>query len=294
MGFELEDFVRSLASDAPATRRAYRGDVEAFVAWAGRAGVSDPEKVDRLMLRRYLAYLATRRYSRRTIARKAAAVRRYFAWLRRHELVTVDPSRRLSAPAGEARLPRVLTPSELKVLLEPSQDGVRADQPASVNARDDALLELLYGSGLRVAELCGLGLGDVDLLNRSVTVWGKGGKQRRVPMSCPATEAIGRYVASGRAALVNESTPAGSLFVNRRGRQMSPRDVRRVLDRRSPVPTHPHALRHTYATHLVDGVADLRVVQELLGHASLRTTEIYTHVSTDRLVGAYRSAHPRA
>ena len=117
---------------------------------------------------------------------------------------------------------RVLTPSELKVLLEPSQDGVRADQPASVNARDDALLELLYGSGLRVAELCGLGLGDVDLLNRSVTVWGKGGKQRRVPMSCPATEAIGRYVASGRAALVNESTPAGSLFVNRRGRQMSP------------------------------------------------------------------------
>ena len=155
-------------------------------------------------------------------------------------------------------------------------------------------MELLYGSGLRVAELCGLGLGDVDLPGRSVTVWGKGGKQRRVPMSGPAVEAVARYVGSGRGSLVKDATPPGSLFVNLRGHQMTPRDVRRVLDRRSPVPTHPHALRHTYATHLLDGGADLRVVQELLGHASLRTTEIYTHVSTERLVGAYRSAHPRA
>ena len=188
----------------------------------------------------------------------------------------------------------MLTPSELNALLEPVREGAGAKVPAPVDARDDALLELLYGSGLRVAELCGLGLGDVDLKARSVTVWGKGGKQRRVPLSRPAAEAIGCYVASGRGALVNGSTPPGSLFVNRRGRQMTSRDVRRVLDRRSPVPTHPHALRHTYATHLVDGGADLRVVQELLGHASLRTTEIYTHVSTDRLVGAYRRAHPRA
>jgi integrase/recombinase XerC len=294
VSFELEGFVRSLASDASATRQAYRGDVEAFAAWANRAGVSDPAKVDRLMLRRYLAYLATRRYSRRTIARKAAALRRYFAWLRRRELIANDPSRRLSAPSGEARLPRVLSPSELAVLLEPAPDGVRATSSPPIAARDDALLELLYGSGLRVAELCGLGLGDVDLPGRSVTVWGKGGKQRRVPMSGPAVEAVARYVGSGRGSLVKDATPPGSLFVNLRGHQMTPRDVRRVLDRRSPVPTHPHALRHTYATHLLDGGADLRVVQELLGHASLRTTEIYTHVSTERLVGAYRSAHPRA
>ncbi len=294
MSFELEGFVRSLASDASATRQAYRGDVEAFAAWANRAGVSDPAKVDRLMLRRYLAYLATRRYSRRTIARKAAALRRYFAWLRRRELIANDPSRRLSAPSGEARLPRVLSPSELAVLLEPSPDGVRATSAPPIAARDDALLELLYGSGLRVAELCGLGLSDVDLPGRSVTVWGKGGKQRRVPMSGPAVEAVARYVGSARGSLVKDATPPGSLFVNLRGHQMTPRDVRRVLDRRSPVPTHPHALRHTYATHLLDGGADLRVVQELLGHASLRTTEIYTHVSTERLVGAYRSAHPRA
>ncbi len=294
MSFELEGFVRSLASDASATRQAYRGDVEAFVAWADRAGVSDPGTVDRLMLRRYLAYLSTRRYSRRTIARKAAALRRYFGWLRRHELIATDPSRRLSAPAGEARLPRVLSASELEVLLAKAPDASRAMASAPIKARDDALLELLYGSGLRVAELCGLGLGDIDLAGRSVTVWGKGGKQRRVPMSAPAVDAVATYVATGRGALVNASTATGALFVNRRGRQMTSRDVRRVLDRRSPVPTHPHALRHTYATHLLDGGADLRVVQELLGPASLRTTEIYTHVSTERLVGAYRSAHPRA
>ncbi len=294
MSFELEGFVRSLASDAQATRQAYRGDVEAFVAWADRAGVSDPGTVDRLMLRRYLAYLTTRRYSRRTIARKAAALRRYFGWLRRHELIATDPSRRLSAPAGEARLPRVLSASELELLLVEAPDAAQAMASSPITARDDALLELLYGSGLRVAELCGLGLSDVDLAGASVTVWGKGGKQRRVPMSAPAVDAVASYIATGRGALVNASTATGVLFLNRRGRQMTTRDVRRVLDRRSPVPTHPHALRHTYATHLLDGGADLRVVQELLGHASLRTTEIYTHVSTERLVGAYRSAHPRA
>jgi site-specific recombinase XerD len=294
VGFELEGFLRSLASDALATRQAYRGDVEAFVAWADRAGVRDPGEVDRLMLRRYLAYLATRRYSRRTIARKAAALRCYFAWLRRRELIAVDPARRLSAPMGEARLPRVLGAGELSALLEPSLHGAEALTPASVRSRDDAVLELLYGSGLRVAELCGLGLGDVDLKTRSVTVWGKGGKQRRVPMSLAAVEALERYLATGRRQLLEASSPTSSLFVNRRGREMTPRDVRRVLDRRSPVPTHPHALRHSYATHLLDGGADLRVVQELLGHASLRTTEIYTHVSTERLVSAYKSAHPRA
>jgi site-specific recombinase XerD len=295
VGFELEGFLRSLASDALATRQAYRSDVEAFVAWAGRAGVFDPGEVDRLMLRRYLAYLATRRYSRGTIARKAAALRCYFAWLRRHELIALDPSRRLSAPAGEARLPRVLATGELKDLLEPSLHGAQATTALPVMSRDDALLELLYGSGLRVAELCGLAPGDVDLKSRSVTVWGKGGKQRRVPMSLAAVEAVSRYLHSGRSSLLAASeTSASALFINRRGREMTPRDVRRVLDRRSPVPTHPHALRHTYATHLLDGGADLRVVQELLGHASLRTTEIYTHVSTERLVSAYKSAHPRA
>jgi integrase/recombinase XerC len=300
VGFELEGFVRSLAGQSSATRRAYEGDLVGFLDWLERAGVDDPTSVDRLMLRRYLAYLATRRYARRTIARKAAALRRYFAWLRRTGVIAVDPSRRLSAPSGDARLPRVLTASEIDDLLD--RPDAADDASPERRLRDDALLELLYGSGLRVAELCGLDIGDITVGTRTVVVWGKGSKQRRVPMSAPSVEAIEAYLVGGRLKLLTSSSPKGessepnilAVFINARGRRMTPRDVRRVLDRRSPVPTHPHALRHTYATHLLDGGADLRVVQELLGHASLRTTEVYTHVSTERLTGAYRSAHPRA
>ncbi len=293
VGFEVDGFLRSLAGQSPATRRAYEGDVVGFLEWLARSGVEEPGSVDRLVLRRYLAYLATRRYARRSIARKASALRSYFAWLRRTGAIDSDPARRLTAPAGEARLPRVLAASELDELL----DGVRAADEGEAPARrlrDDALLELLYGSGLRVAELCGLDLSDLDLVARSVTVWGKGSKQRRVPLSEPSIEAVSAYLAGGRAELLDPADATPAVFVNARRRRMTPRDVRRVLDRRSPVPTHPHALRHTYATHLLDGGADLRVVQELLGHASLRTTEVYTHVSTERLVGAYRDAHPRA
>ncbi|MGO8874628.1 MAG: tyrosine-type recombinase/integrase [Acidimicrobiales bacterium] len=309
MGFELDGFVRSLAGQSPATRKAYEGDVAGFLEWLERAGLQGPASVDRLVLRRYLAFLSTRRYARRTIARKASALRCYFAWLRRTGALASDPSRRLSAPAGEARLPRVLSTAEMNELLDAPRAADEAD-PAR-RQRDDALLELLYGSGLRVAELCGLDLTSLDLASRSVTVWGKGSKERRVPLSEPSVEALAAYLSGGRSRFLPDArgaeaaTGAGTrpedsagdasaVFLNSRHRRMTPRDVRRVLDRRSPVPTHPHALRHTYATHLLDGGADLRVVQELLGHASLRTTEIYTHVSTERLVGAYRSAHPRA
>jgi integrase/recombinase XerC len=304
VSFELDGFVRSLAGQSPATRRAYEGDVVAFLAWLERAGVRDPSGVDRLLLRRYLAYLTTRRYARRTIARKASALRCYFAWLRRTGVIASDPSRRLSAPAGEARLPRVLSAAELDELLDGG--GAADDSDPARRLRDDALLELLYGSGLRVAEACGIDMKDLDLSARAVTVWGKGSKQRRVPLSQPSVQALSGYLRLGRGRFLMREGPEGSgapvpaagaaeaLFLNGRHRRMSPRDVRRVLDRRSPVPTHPHALRHTNATHLLDGGADLRVVQELLGHASLRTTEVYTHVSTERLASAYRSAHPRA
>ncbi|MGH9171919.1 MAG: tyrosine-type recombinase/integrase [Acidimicrobiales bacterium] len=300
MGFELDGFARSLAGQSPATGRAYVGDVVAFLEWLDRLGVQEPGDVDRMVLRRYLAYLATRRYAKRTIARKAASLRCYFGWLRRRGLIVADPSKRLSAPSGAARLPRVLSAPELSELLD-GTGAVLASEPPARRLRDDALLELLYGSGLRVAELCGLDLPDVDLASESVTVWGKGSKQRRVPLSRPSVEAVADYVAHGRLELIAGAPMDGdgnradaALFVNARRHRMTPRDVRRVVDRRSPVPTHPHALRHTYATHLLDGGADLRIVQELLGHASLRTTEVYTHVSTSRLVGAYRDAHPRA
>jgi integrase/recombinase XerC len=306
VSFELDGFVRSLVGQSPATRRAYEADVAAFIEWLGRADIRAPGSVDRLLLRRYLAYLTTRRYARRSIARKASALRCYFAWLRRTGVIAKDPSRRLTAPAGQARLPRVLSASELSELLDGAH--VTDDRDPARRLRDDALLEVLYGSGLRVAELCGIDLKDLDLAGRTVTVWGKGSKQRRVPLSEPSTEALSAYLSGGRQRLLAPKGPGVSggsgdpasegagdaVFINGRRRRMTTRDVRRVLDRRSPTPTHPHALRHSYATHLLDGGADLRVVQELLGHASLRTTEVYTHVSTERLASAYRSAHPRA
>jgi len=289
MAWELDGFVRSLTSAAPATVAAYRADVAEFTAWAERAGIAGPEGVQRLTLRRYLAYLTTRRYARRTIARKAASLRRYFAWLRRTGVVATDPSSRLSAPKGEARLPHVLKERELDALLAAAQA-----EPGPVALRDSAVIELLYGSGLRVAELCGLRPADLRLDEGHVLAWGKGSKQRQVPMSEPSVAAVRAWLERGRTAMVTAVTPADAVFLNRRGARLSPRDVRRILDRRSAVPTHPHALRHTYATHLLDGGADLRAVQELLGHADLATTQLYTHVSKERLRSVYDATHPRA
>lgn len=288
--------MRSLAALSADTVAGYADDLSQFVTWAERAGLSGPAQVGRVTLRRYLAYLGTRRFARRSIARKAAALRRYFGWLRRTGAIPTDPSARLSAPRGESRLPRVLKPAELDTLLA---EPVPADEVA---LRDTAVLELLYGSGLRVGELCGLRLPDIELGpgQPTLTVWGKGSKQRRVPMSRPSAEALRAWLDRGRARLVASAEPSpyggagDSLFLNRRGRPLTPRDVRRILDRRAPAPTHPHALRHTYATHLLDGGADLRAVQELLGHADLATTQLYTQVSRERLRSVYDASHPRA
>ena len=287
MAWQLEAFAGSLTGAAPATVEAYGRDLRSFVTWAERRGLAGPEGVDRTTLRRYLAYLATAGKARRTIARRASAVRRYFGWLRRTGVLEADPSVGLSAPKGEARLPRVLRPDELRTLLDGADDGAR-------RLRDDAVLEVLYGSGLRVAELSGLDVDGVDLDARRLTVWGKGGKQRAVPLSEPAADALGRWLRDGRPAMMTEASPAAAVFVNARGRRLTPRDVRRIVDRRSAAPTHPHALRHTFATHLLDGGADLRVVQELLGHSDLATTQRYTHVSKERLRSVFDATHPRA
>ena len=259
----------------------------------GRASTT-PMLVTRITLRRYLAYLATLRRAKRTVARKASALRRYFGWLRRTGAISSDPTAGLSAPKGDGRLPRVVPADELHMLLDDPSAAIDGDQPG-VRFRDDLVLELLYGSGLRVSELCQLRLGDVDTGRRRAVVWGKGGKQRWVPLSGPAIGAVRRWVDEGRPLMVRDETVAGdALFVNKRGRPMSPRDVRRVLDHRAASPTHPHALRHTFATHLLDGGADLRAVQELLGHADLATTQIYTHVSRERLRRVVDETHPRA
>jgi site-specific recombinase XerD len=181
----------------------------------------------------------------------------------------------------------VLKAGELEVLFDERDAG-------HVELRDRAVVELLYGSGLRVGELCGLRPADVDRPRGLVLVWGKGSKQRQLPMSEPSVEAVSAWLDRGRAALVGAETPADALFLNARGRRLTPRDVRRILDRRAASPTHPHALRHTYATHLLDGGADLRAVQELLGHENLSTTQLYTHVSKERLRTVYDTTHPRA
>jgi site-specific recombinase XerD len=289
VGWHQEEFLRSLTAASANTLAAYRRDVAAFCDWADRGGADGPDAVDRVLLRRYLSYLNTRRYSRRTVARRASALRRYFGWLARSGVITADPSRGLSAPKGEGRLPAVLRRHDLEVLLT-----APAGDEDAVAVRDQAVVELLYGSGLRVAELCGLGPGDVDVQRRQVLVWGKGSKQRLVPMSEPSAEAVSTWLVRGRPALVSPDSPSEALFLNRRGRRLTPRDVRRILDRRAASPTHPHALRHTYATHLLDGGADLRAVQELLGHGDLATTQLYTHVSKERLRAVYQSSHPRA
>jgi len=285
----LDEFVASLSSSSDHTVAAYLRDVRAFADWSSRSRVDAPGQVDRLLLRRYVAYLTTRRYAKRSIARAVSALRRYFRWLERSGRIVADPTASLRAPSGEGRLPRVLQAAELEHLLDaPAPD----DEPVWRRRRDDAVLELLYGSGLRVAELCSLDVDQIDLAARATTVWGKGAKQRRVPLGAVAAEALAAWLRV-RAEVVPPDAGA-ACFGNERGHRLTPRDVRRILDRRSVVPTHPHALRHTFATHLLDGGADLRVVQELLGHRDVATTQRYTHVSNERLRAVYTQAHPRA
>ena len=293
MAWHERAFLASLTSVAPRTTEAYASDLAGFVEWAGRGGVEDPSDVDRTLLRRYVAHLATRRYAKRSMARKVSALRRYFAWAARAGHVAADPASGLSAPRGDGRLPRVLKQDELTTLLDDPPGAIQADPPAT-RARDDAVLELLYGSGLRVGELCALTPTDLDLARGRALVWGKGGKQRAVPLSEPAVVALRAWLEVHREAFLTGSSPIESLFLNQRGHRLTPRDVRRLLDRRAAAPTHPHALRHTFATHLLDGGADLRAVQELLGHADLATTQRYTHVSRERLRTVYDASHPRA
>lgn len=287
--WHLDGFVASLTRSAANTVLAYRRDLESFLEWAEAQSLEGPREVDRLVVRRYVASLAASGAAKRTVARKASSLRRYFAYLRREGVVSADPTTSLRAPAGEGRLPRVLDHADVSELLEaPAPE----DEPVWRRRRDDAVLELLYGSGLRVAELCSLSVDSVDLTMGAVSVWGKGSKQRRVPLGEPAVDAVRAWLAVRAEVLPPET--GSVLFGNERGKPLAPRDVRRILDRRSPLPTHPHALRHTFATHLLDGGADLRAVQELLGHADVSTTQRYTHISNHRLREAYAETHPRA
>ncbi|MBX3285426.1 MAG: tyrosine recombinase [Actinobacteria bacterium] len=307
MAWEFDAFLGSLTAAAPATIDAYRRDLVDFTRWAADRQVDAPTEVDRRVLRQYLVHLGDRSAAPRTIARRTSALRRYFRWATRTGRLAADPSLTLRAPRGTGRLPRVLHDDQLQHLLEPPPEPTAAstDQAARTShaddrvlrarrLRDDAVLEVLYGSGLRVAELCGLRREDLSLDRGQARVWGKGSKQRVVPLSEPAVGALRSWLDDGRRVLAAEGAPADVVFVNQRGNPLTPRDCRRILDRRSLEPTHPHALRHTFATHLLDGGADLRAVQELLGHADLATTQIYTHVSRERLRAVFDETHPRA
>jgi integrase/recombinase XerC len=295
---EIDAFRASLTGVSPATAAVYRRDLLAFAQWADEQNVVSPTAIDRRWLRRYLAHLDASSYARRTIARKMSALRRFFSWARMTGVVVDDPTVGLSTPAASSHLPNILNDKDLGTLLgdDPSPRAL-PDDVSPRRLRDDAVLELLYGSGLRVSEVCDLNTDSANLDKGTLRVWGKGEKERIVPLSAPAVEAIQNHLHVIAMVDVDAGTGAGTprpLFKNQRGNRLGPRDVRRLLDRRSPIPTHPHALRHTFATHLLDGGADLRTVQELLGHSDLSTTQIYTHVSKERLQRVHRSSHPRA
>jgi site-specific recombinase XerC len=287
--WRLDEFIGSLTRCAPNTLAAYRRDLAAFVTWASRGGVEGPDQVAGRDVRRYLAFMDTKGMASRSMARHLSSLRRYFGYLVRLGVLVADPTSAVSAPRGDSRLPRVLDRTEVSALLDGEVD---AGEPPWRAARDAAVLETLYGSGLRVGELVALDCSSLDLRGGAVVVWGKGSKQRRAPLSDPAVEALRAWLAVRSQVLPPDAGDA--LFGNERGRRLSERDVRRIVDRRSARPTHPHALRHSFATHLLDGGADLRSVQELLGHADVATTQRYTHVSKQRLRAVYTEAHPRA
>ena len=297
--WDVEGFIGSLTGSSPHTRKAYESDLRQFVTWAERGGAADPQAVDHLVLRRYLAYLTTRGMARPSIARKAAALRSFFGWLRKRGVIETDPTRNLRAPKGDRRLPKVPKAAEVATLLDQAPDIPEDDDgiALAVAVRDAAILEMLYGAGLRISELCGLGPSDVDLRGGLVTVLGKRSKIRRVPLGEVAIAAIRTYLDRGRTILTGPLSPADALFLNRRGRRLTPRDARRILERRLLTDGRaisPHTLRHAYATHLLEGGADLRAVQELLGHADVATTQLDPHLTKHRLRAVYDATHPRA
>lgn len=295
-------FLRSLvaADYSPRTVAASRADLSQLLRFLDARGLEDPGKVLRTDLRAYAAMLAEYRspggsvYARSTVGRKLSVARRFFLFCQEEGLIPADPALGLPSPRLPQRLPQVLTPEEMGRLL----DSVEGSDALSV--RDRALLELLYSSGLRSQEVIDLRLRDVDLAARDVRVRGKGRKVRIVPAGQAAAHALERYLLEVRPELASRAQrPSDAVFLSRNGAPLSPSDVRRRLLKRlqavgAATGVSPHTLRHSFATHLLEGGADLRSIQELLGHASLRTTQVYTHVSPTHLRAAYRRAHPRA
>ena len=295
----VEDFARHLERErdrSEHTIRAYAGDVGACLRWCAAEGATGLADVDLPTLRTWLGTLAAGGAARSTLSRRSAAVRTFFAWARRSGRIETDPALRLASPKRQRALPDVLTRDGATAVLDVA--AVAADDEDPIHRRNRAILELLYATGIRVGELTGLDVDDVDRQRRVVRVLGKGRKERMVPFGQPADAALAEWLELGRPTVAKgDSGPA--LFLGRRGRRVDPRQVREVVHALlAHVPDAPdlgpHGLRHSAATHILEGGADLRMVQELLGHTSLATTQIYTHVSLDRLRSSYQQAHPRA
>ena len=289
------EYIQGTKNVSPHTVNNYRRDIEQFLEFLRRLSAGDFmfKAVDVFLARRYLASLVSRDYSRKTVARHIAALRSFFRYLCRVQLIDSNPFVGIRTPKLERRLPQFLDMPEMEDLL-------KLPPPTVLGRRDSALLELLYGAGVRVSELVGLSLRNLDLSEQYILVFGKGSKERIIPIGRMAVKAISSYLQESRPSLQRkhaESTDA--LFLNHNGTPLSDRSVRRILDKYvTSLAVHkrvtPHTLRHSFATHLLDNGADLRSVQELLGHVSLKTTQVYTHISSERLLSVYRNAHPRA
>lgn len=293
---EYEEYLRWEAARSEHTVRAYLGDVRALLEYLAAAEVGSLDDIELRHLRSWLAQQSAAGGARRSIARRAAATRTFLRWAERTGRAARDPSIRLVSRDRDRTLPKVLTAGNAASLLSVAE--VAADDDDPIHVRDRAMLELLYATGVRVGELVGLDVDDVQLDDRVMKVMGKGAKERVVPFGLPARDAVREWLIRGRSRL---STPSSgpALFLGRRGRRVDQRQVRSavhaLLAHVDDAPNAgPHILRHSAATHLLDGGADLRSVQELLGHASLATTQIYTHVTIERLRQSYEQAHPRA
>ncbi len=298
---EYERYLRLERGYSAHTVRSYGSDLADLERFAGLRGVTGVGGLDLELYRDWLWEASQRELAKATLARRSASAKAFSAWLRRSGHVELDAAVRLRAPKPERTLPRVLSNDSMSGVLDVLQ--ARAAEGDPITLRDLAVVEMLYASALRVSELVGIDLDDLDLDRRTVRVVGKGAKERIVPFGQPAALALADYLARSRSSLIARQdggrTQTRALFVGVRGGRLGTRSVYQLVARLlesvpGSGPAGPHALRHTAATHLLDGGADLRAVQEMLGHASLGTTQIYTHVTVERLRASYQAAHPRA
>jgi integrase/recombinase XerC len=296
MDEHLNKFITYLIAEknaSPYTIKNYRHEIGEFLDFLKEQGIDSWDGVDRYILRRYLAWLQAQGYVKASITRRISELRSFCRYLVREGILDRNPIRTISSPKVPKRLPNYLDLHEVEALL------AAPDAMTPQGQRDQAIMEVLYASGLRVSELVSLNLRNVDLQHGELRVWGKGAKERVALLGEPACRALKRYTREGRSQLIKAGRETNALFLNRLGSRLSTRSVNNILDKYAKLAglerrVTPHVMRHTFATHLLDGGADLRTVQELLGHADLSSTQIYTHVSQARAKKVYRKAHPRA